>query len=329
MNSSQGVYLDENGNIIVSGRWGQDPETGGIYLPTDADPELIGGYSAMISEAKNIGFPTVKSLGVITGSAITCRSASAGATEYIVNNNYDNRIACKCAEGGYIALNEAEAIAGNVAKVLSVELVDGSPLVVDSSLNPSGAEKRIKITVDKTINPDSATTSIRIYGIVKGYSNLAVGAGVAQTTRGSSLNVGGLIINQGQYDIIAGYRIVNLEADGINPLGNAMFGQKHINNGKRYVLVAGQNNDVSDGVNCVVALGEFAKVNSKTRLALGNGTGTGPASRSNVFEVTQEVKDEGLETETKYSGIIVTGANGSNYKIYIDDTGALTTELII
>ena len=320
------VTVDEDGRLQVGGRLGQF-EGGGIYYPADMEPENINQNSFLISEAKKYGFNPSKSLGVLTGGSLTCRSAPAGSTTYIINNNYANRIKVSAFKDGWIALSEAEAKNGNLAKVLSVSYVNGEPIDVNSEVQPTSANYRLQITVDKTVNPDAATTSIRGYGLVTGYSTLGVGQCVSQPngSDGASLDVGSFVLNGGgNFSILVGSTIASLVYNGVKPAGSAIFGQNIINNGKRFVLLQGEGHDSTNGSNFLTAHGAWSIIEPDTKFVIGNGTAYN--LRSNLFEV-KEIVD--TETGTSSTEVLMNGRNGLNYKLFIDENGNLQTEQII
>lgn len=323
-NPEDNINVDEDGRLQVGGRLGQF-EGGGIYYPADMDPENINQNSFLISEAKKYGFNSSKSLGVLTGSSLTCRSAPAGSTTYIVNNNYANRIKVSAFKDGWIALSEAEAKNGNLAKVLSVSYVNGEPIDVNSEVQPTSVNYRLQITVDKTVNPDSATTSIRGYGLVTGYSTLSVGQCIAQPdANGAVLEVGAFIVNGGgNFSILVGNGIANLSHDGVNPTGSALLGEHLINKGRRFVLLQGQGHDTTNGSNFVTAHGAWSIIEPDTRFVIGNGTAYN--LRSNIYEV-KEIVD--TETALSSTEVLMKGRNGLNYKLFIDENGNLQTEQI-
>lgn len=304
VNPDESISLNEQGRLVVGGRLGQFPN-GGVFYPNDSTPTNINPYSFMVSEAKNFSFDATKSLGVVTGTGITCRSASAGATQYRVVNNYANRLICKVLEGGYLALNEEQAIAGNLAKVLSVQ-INGADYTPDSSPNKTTTANDIVITVDKTVNPSGATTSIRGYAVNSGFSNLAVGQNVSTGIGGSGASavIGASCRNSVNWSMVNGQGHYNAGSR------SALFGTTHINT-KQNVLFGGQGHDSSDGANGVSAFGLWSLIDVNTALAVGNGTSH--TARSNAFEVTKD------------GGIVLKSPDKSRWKVTVDDNGVLTS----
>lgn len=302
-NSDESVYLNEDGQLKVGGRLGQFPTTTGIYAPNDRTPRMVNDYAFMITEAKNYAFEATKSFGVLTGAGITCVSATAGSTTYYVNNNYANRCVCKVLEDGYLALNEDEAKLGNLKKITSV-LINGQSFTPDSSAN-GNASSRIAITVEETVNPNSATTSIRGYAKQSAFSSLVVGQNVSQGGGGASAVIGASLRNDANWCMLVGNGHYNTGSR------SAIFGTNNINVGKQNCFIAGQGHDITNGSNGVSALGLFSLVDSNTAFAVGNGTSH--TARSNALEVTKD------------SGVVLKSPNGTRYKITVDNSGNLTT----
>ena len=160
-NSAESVTLNADGQLEVGGRLGQMASTTGVYSPKTISPSVVNDGSLLLTEASGT-FLGSKSLAVSTGTGLTCRSAAAGSTVYRVTNTYVNRLACSVllVPDAVAALDEADAKAGNYARVLSVQR-GGAAYVPDSSPNSTAQADDIVITLDKSINPDSATTSLR------------------------------------------------------------------------------------------------------------------------------------------------------------------------
>ena len=240
LNTSESITLTADGKLDVGGRLGQSNSTTGVYSPKTINPTLVGDGSFLLTEASGITIGT-KSLAVSTGSGITCRSAAAGSTEYRVQNTYVNRLACSVllVSGGVAALNENDAKTGNFANVVSVQ-INGAAYVPDSSANSTATADDIIITLDKSVNPNAATTSIRVYPVEKSFSNLYVGQAVGGNG-GASVVVGQRVINaSGNACCIVGADIYNAGN------GNALFGRQHISRKNRW-LMAGTGHDNTSG----------------------------------------------------------------------------------
>ena len=109
LNPSDSISTNSNGQLTVGGRLGQMEDTTGIYAPNTINPASINNGSFLLTEASGTRLGS-KSLAVITGIPITLKTtATAGATEYIVANNYVNRIFAASAVGATAALDEASA----------------------------------------------------------------------------------------------------------------------------------------------------------------------------------------------------------------------------
>lgn len=308
LNPDESVNLNDDGQLDIGGRLGQDPTTTGIFSPKSIVPRLVEDYSLMITEANGLDFAMKKSLGVVTGSNITLKaSAPAGSTTYQVANNYANRIICSALVGGYVALNEDWAKANQVVKVVSVQ-INGADYVPDSSANSSA--NNIIITTEASANPSSATSTLRGYGAFPsgGYSNLAIGQNVSigSNTTGASAVIGASCRTSGNWCLVAGNGHYNDAAR------SAVFGTNNINR-KQNSFLAGQGHDSTNGPAPTAAVGKFSNITASTLFAVGNGTSH--TARKNAFEVVAD-------------GIVLTSPNGARYKVSVDNTGTLTTTAI-
>ena len=302
LNPSESVTLNSNGQLDVGGRLGQMSNTTGIYSPKTINPALLGSGSLLLTEASGTKLGN-KSLAVNTGSGLTLKSsAAAGATQYQVNNTYENRIICAGLVGGTLALNESTA-ATNYADISSVT-INGSAFVPDSSANNSS--QNIVITTSKSINPNASTTSIRPYASSgDGFSNLLVGQQVG-SQGGASLVLGQKCFSaSGNANIIAGASMYNTGN------GNALFGRQHISRKNRSFL-AGTGHDTTNARSeSVSAVGQWSNITANTLFAVGNGTNH--TTRLNAFEVL----DDG--------SIVLRDTNGKRWKITVNTSGNLVT----
>lgn len=278
-NTTQSIGMDADGHLTVGGRLGQMPNTTGIYAPNTIQPTAVGDGSFLITETSGSSMGP-KSLAVVTGRALTCRSAAAGSTQYRVTNTYSNKIECALlrTSGGIIALNENEAKAGKYAKVLSVR-INGSDFIPDSSDNQSDPSRDIVITVEKTINPSSTTTSIRLYPAAMNFSTVHAGQGIGSSNgNGASVIVGqGVSSYSGNANNLVGATIYN------QGNGNTVVGRQHISRKNRW-LIGGTGHDNTNGkAESGVALGEWSNISSDTAFVIGNGTSH--TARSNLFEI--------------------------------------------
>lgn len=275
-NSAEAVTLNANGQLDVGGRLGQMPTTTGVYSPKSISPAVVGDGSFLLTEGSGTNLGN-KSLAVSTGKMLTCKSAAAGSTTYRISNTYQNRINCAMlvAAGGVVALSENEAKAGNYANVVSV-LVNGSSFVPSSA--PNDSTNDIVITLDKTVNPSSATTQIRMYPTERSFSNLFVGQGVGGKDVGASVIVGqGVFGESGNANSLVGADIYNTGN------GNAVFGRQHLSKKNRWLLAGTGHDNGSGKSESGVALGEWSLIQSDTAFAIGNGTSH--TARSNLFEI--------------------------------------------
>lgn len=304
-NSAQSVTLDADGKLVVGGRLGQFPTTTGIYAANDRDPRAVGDSSFLITDAMGMSLDTSRAFALVSGYGVTCRSAAAGATQYRVANNYANRLKCKMAEGGFASINEATSKVQRIVPVVSVT-IGGNPYTPDSSPNSSGTANDIIITTEETLNPDSAMTNIRLFGVMKSYSTVHVGNGVASLGGGRNLFVGGGITKVGSSndDCAVGADMY------ISGNGNAAFGRWHIM-AKNRGFAAGTGHDFTNARGeGAAAVGQYSLVDASTLFAVGDGTSH--TARSNAFEVVN-------------GGIVLKSPGGTRYKLTVDDSGNITT----
>ena len=301
------IYLDGNRYTPLPGGIAQIPGGTGIYSPPNITPAAIGDGSLLITEGSGTSLGS-KSLAVSTGLNLTCRSAAAGSTVYRVTNTYENRIRCAgmLVSGAVLALNESAAKEGKFANVVSVE-INGAAYTPDSSANNTSQSSDIVITVDATINPDSATTSIRFYPAELGFSTLYVGQGVGNNG-GASVIVGQGVMNySGNANCLVGGNMYNAGN------GNGVFGRLHVSRKNRW-LMAGTGHDNTNGRSeSGVAFGDYSLITSTTLLAIGNGTNQ--TNRSNIFEISD---DGGVIVKSSTSG------STKRFKITVDDSGTIS-----
>ena len=276
LNPSESVTLNAAGQLDVGGRLGQMQNSTGIYAPKSIAPNAVGDGAFLITEGSGTSLGP-KSLGVTTGTNITCKSAAAGSTVYRVSNTYENRIKCAMLRisGGVLSLNENEAKAGNYANVVSVK-INNADFIPDSS--PNSADD-IVITVDNTVNPNASTTTIRAYPAEMGFSTMHAGQGAASATGyGASVVVGQAVTtNSGNACNLVGASIYN------QGNGNTVVGRQHISRKNRWLLAGTGHDNTSGKSESGVALGEWSQISSDTAFVIGNGTSH--TARSNLFEV--------------------------------------------
>lgn len=304
-NSAESVTLNASGQLDVGGRLGQMPSGTGIYNPKSIVPAAIGDGSFLLTEGSGTSLGT-KSLAVSTGQGVTCRSAAAGATEYHVTNTYENRIKCAALSvaGGVLALNENAAKEGKFANVLSVQ-IDGATYVPDSSPNVSDTAHDIIVAVDATINPDSSTTSIRVYPAELGFSTLFVGQSVG-SNGGASVVVGQGVMNfSGNACALVGASMYN------HGNGNGVFGRQHISRKNRWFM-SGTGHDNTNGKSeSGAALGQWSNITSNTALAYGNGTSH--TARSNSLELLNDGRLKISGTPSEADDVVTKGYADANY----------------
>ena len=306
------IYLDGNRYTPLPGGVAQMPGGTGIYAPPNIVPAAVGNGSILVTEGSGVSLGN-KSLAVSTGYNINCRSAAAGSAVYRVTNTYENRLKCSgfLVNGAVLALNESSAMEGKFANVISVQ-INGASYTPDSSANDTTQANDIVITVDATINPDAATTSIRIYPAELGFSTLFVGQGVG-SNGGASVIVGQSVMNfSGNANCLVGASMYN------QGNGNGVFGRLHISRKNRWLL-AGTGHDNTNGrAESGVAFGEYSDIKATTLFAIGNGTGQ--TNRNNIFEIG----DDG--------GIIIpssTPDSTKKFKLTVDDTGTITATEVV
>lgn len=330
LNSENGIILNADGQLTISGQWGE--KNGSVYFGRGSEPSVTGdaGNGVLVTEANGLQIGN-KMLSVITGSGVNLKvRAAAGATEYQFADNYTNRIILSGYKNGYAALNEAAAKIKTV-KVLSV-LRDGQELVPSSE--PADSTKNIIVTVEESANPDSEATQIRFYGTSGGFSNLVIGQGASNgLSNSNSAVVGQNVRNYANLSIVAGGNNYNAGSR------SAIFGTNNINPvpANQNVLLAGQGHDTTNGSINVAAVGEYSDIDDKTAFAVGNGTNVYPGYRSNAFEVLKDgrVKASGTPTEaddlatkayvdTQAGGIAITTYGNADFG-YLNDCVAYST----
>ena len=318
LDTTRGIKITEDGNLIVEGRLGQfsseEEPDGGLYYPTTLTPELIRKNSFLISEATDLSIRSSRVMALFGGVGVTLKkTAEAGATTFEISNTFSNRFTCACARNGYMAIDEASAET-NIVKITSVHTANNP----DEQLIPySGATEsrnNIIITTDVPLSSTESLTKIRLYGTMSFDTSLHIGQGVGTggvTGKGKLLQLG-----QGQ---------LALEGNAIL-IGNGIFtnqnrciivGAQHINH-VRGACLTGEGHDTVNGTKVGLAChGLYSEVNANTIFALGNGTSN--TVRSNIFEVTD---DDGV------TGVIMNSPNGTKYKLVVADDGTLTTTAI-
>ena len=303
-NTAESVTLNSDGQLTVGGRLGQFPTTTGIYAPNNREPRAVGNYSFLITDAKGVDMNANRSMAVVSGLGLTCRSAPAGSTEYRISNTYANRIQAILCAGGYASKDEATSTQKKIVSIVSVT-INGSSFVPDSSANQSATANDIVIKTSETLNPDSAITSIRLFGRMGSYATMHAGNGIASESGGRNLLLGGGVTKAGSSNDNC------LVGNGIysSGNGNACFGRYHIARKNRGFL-AGTGHDTTNApAEGASAVGQYSYMDGNTLFAVGNGSSH--TARSNAFEV-------------RVDGIVLKSPNGTRYKVAVDDSGNLT-----
>lgn len=304
-NPDESITLNANGQLQVGGRMGQFPTTTGIYAPNNRAPRTVGDYSFLMTDALGMDLAANRAMAIVSGYGMTCQSAAAGATEYRVTNNYANRIICKMAEGGYASLNESVSTQQQIVRITSVT-INGAAFTPDSAADSSTP---IIIKTASTLNPDAATTSIRLFGKMGSYATAHFGNGVTSDSGGRNLLVGGGIRKSGSSNDNL------LLGNGIYSTGNgvAAFGRYHVAR-KNRGLLAGTGHDTtnapSEGAS---AVGQYSFMDDNTLFAVGNGTGH--RARSNAFEV-------------RFDGVVLKSPGGNRFLLKVADDGTLSTQAL-
>lgn len=277
-NQAKNISLNADGQLEVGGRIGQFPTTTGLYAPDNREPRNVGNYCLLITDVKGINMTNSRSFALVSGYGITCKSAPAGTTEYHVTNNYANRIMCSILVNGYAAKDELSSTVETIP-VVSVT-IDGQPFEPNSA--PDDSTKDIVITTERTLNPDSATTTVRAVGLMGAYSSAHVGNGIASENGGRNLLLGGAITKTGTSNDNS------VVGNGIycSGNGNAAFGRYHIVRKNRGFFAGTGHDSTNARGEGVSAVGQYSLIDGNTLFAVGNGTSH--TNRVNAFEITVE-----------------------------------------
>lgn len=306
LNSSEGINTNENGQLTVNGRLGQHSD-GGVFYPATIEPSGVSTSSFLMTDgAKGVKLGS-RAFAIMAGAAITCRSAAAGATQYWVANKYANRFICAAAVGGRAALNLTDAGENGTAEILSIKFANGSN--ISAYFGPDESANDIIITLDRTVNPSAATTTLRLYGTSVQGDNILVGQGVG-ASGGKVISLGQCTYASGNQNIAFG-NSVHVTANNSVGLGHTML----IN--KQYCFGVGAGHDFTYGTNGTAAVGVWSTISSNTKFVVGAGTANG--DRKNIFEVTN---DNGQ------TGVILLSPNGTKYKLAVDNSGNLSTTAV-
>lgn len=308
-NPNQNIDVNASGQLEVGGRLGQT-ENGGLYNPVSINPENVGAYSLLMSDASGLYLGST-SFACAKGANLSLKgSHAAGSTVYRVTNSYSNRFIAAAMKGGYAAL-DAAAAATKTVKVTSVKFANGNDISVYSG--PTESNNDIIVTLEESVNPESAATQIRGYGNMRAqsiYVGQLVGNGGNGDNGQKCLALGQGISSCANNSICVGNGIYNTQRA-------FLFGASLINT-KQNVFMAGQNHDSRSGKNGVAAVGIASDIGATTAFAVGNGTNEN--NRSNIFEVC----DNSGQTE-----VMMKSPNGTKYKLVVDDSGNLSTTAVV
>ena len=303
-NSEKWIRLDSDWALEIDGRRWKFPSTTWLYAPDNRDPRNVADYSVMVTDALWMNMTANRSLAIVSGYWVTCQSAPAGSTVYKLSNTYANRLKAKCCEWWFISLDEPTSKVKRIVPVTSV-LIWGRTFHPDSV---SDSSTPIEITVEETVNPDKATTSIRLFGTMNSYASLHIWNWVSSGASGRSLMIGWGITKNNWNDNCMVW--MDMYATGN---GNAMFWRYHIARKNRWFL-AGTGHDTTNArTEWASAVWEYSMIDANTLFAVGNGTNH--TTRSNAFEVRTD-------------GIVLKSPNWTRWKITVDNSGTLTTVAI-
>lgn len=290
-NSAESVTLNADGQIVVGGRLGQFPN-GGVFYPTTIEPSAVGASSFLMTDGAKGLKVSGRTFGILAGANLTCKSAVAGSTQYRLSNTQQNRFACFAGKDGRLALNQTDASTNGTALITDISFANGNP--ISAYFGVTESDNDIIITVDKTVNPNSATTALRIYGTSLSNDVIAVGQGVG-ASNGKAISLGQSCFAGGNQTIAFGNNSIVLANNSV------ALGHTHLVN-KQFCFAAGQGHDFTNASNGAGAVGIASLLDSDTAFAVGNGVfnGTGNITRSNALEVLKDgrVKASGTPTES-------------------------------
>ena len=279
LNTLENIDLNENGQLIVGGRLGQYPD-GGVFYPTTIEPSGVGTSSYLMSDgAKGLKISS-RTFGIMAGANLTCKSAEAGTTQYRLSNTQTNRFACFSCKNGRLAIDQTSATISGTAEIIDISFANGEP--ISAYFGTTESNNDIIITTDRTINPSSTITKLRIYGTSTANDVIIVGQG-----NGAS---GGKAISLGQSCFAGGNQCIAFGNSSLS-LGNnsVAFGHTHLVN-KQFCFASGQGHDFTNASNGTSAVGIASELSNDTAFAVGNGTfnSNGNITRSNALEVKND-----------------------------------------
>ena len=306
LNPNQNIDVNADGQLTVGGRIGQFDGTTGLFAPNDREPRQVSDYSFLITDALGMSIGN-RAFAVVSGYGLACKSAPAGSTEYRVANNYNNRILCKLAEGGFASRDEATSKVERIVQVVSVT-INGSSFTPDSSANDSANDIVIKTAT--TLNPSSAITNIRLFGTMGSYATVHTGNGIKSESGGRNLLLGGGVTKagSGNDNCIVGNGMYS------SGNGNALFGRFHIARKNRGLLAGTGHDSTNAPSEGASAVGQYSYMDASTLFAVGNGSSH--TDRKNAFEVRND------------GSIVLRSPDGSRWMLAVDNSGNLSTTKI-
>lgn len=301
--SAKFIETDENGVLQIGGRLGQFPG-GGVYYPETIEPTNVSSSSFLMTDgAKNISVGQ-RTFGIMAGANLTCKSAAAGATQYRLTNNLNNRFACFAGKNGRLAIDQTDAINNGTAAITDISFANGTP--ISAYFGAAESDNDIIITTDRSVNPNTATNKLRIYGTSTSSDVINVGQGCGAG--------GGKAISLGQSCFAGGNQSIAFGNSSIVTANNSVaFGHTNLVS-KQFCFAAGQGHDFTNASNGTGAVGICSELSTNTLFAVGNGTyaTSGNITRSNALEVLRD-------------GIVLKSPNNTKFKISVDDNGNLVT----
>ena len=306
-NSAKSITLNADGQLEVGGRLGQFPN-GGVYYPDTIEPTNVGPSTFMMTDGAKYLSLGGRTFGIMAGVNLTCKSASAGATQYRLSNNQSNRFACFANRGGRLAIDQTDATENGTALMTDISFANGNP--ISAYFGPTESGNDIIITVDRTVNPSASTTKLRMYGTSTSTDVIIVGQG-----NGAS---GGKAISLGQACHAGGNQCIAFGNSSLSLANNSVaLGHTHLVD-KQFCFCAGQGHDFTNGSNGAGAVGIASEISSDTAFAVGNGVfnSNGNITRSNALEVKKD------------GSIVLKSPNGTRYKVSVTDAGALTVAAV-
>ena len=318
-NSSQSISLDANGKLTIGGRLGQfssqEIPVGGLYYPLTIQPEKVAENSLLISEATGLTIAAKRNFALFAGAGITLKkTAAAGATSFEVSNTFGNRFTCACARGGYATIDEASA-GTIIVKVTSVHTANNPNTQLVPYSGATESNNNIIITTDAPLSTTDSITKLRLYGSMTYDSSVHIGQGVGTggvSGKGKLFQLGQSQCSLDGNSILIGNGIYNSKNRVI------LVGANHINNVQGACLT-GEGHDTTNGTFVGLAEhGKYSLTTANTAFAIGNGTSN--TERSNLFEV---------QNNNGATEMIMKSPNGTAYKITVDDSGNLSTTLVV